>query len=325
MPDQAYACTRCAHRARGQLIGDPTDERIIAIADATPAARDIAQGQSRHGTSSSSGKPGSRLPFDTANTQKLNRVEYVLIEKWVKPIARERGYAGVIYDAAKRGNDPIVIAATWLAGQVEWIRHRKNAADFLAAIDECTRVVRGIARGPGEQKFLGPCGAEVTWDADGNEMPRDPCPGDVFAHAGAQDGACRACGARWSTAKREAWLDGEVREHAFEARDIAEAHRLNVKTIRTWANRGALRTYWRTSADLVVEWTDPPLDDALKGEERAAREAAIADELAARGPRLHYVGDVLDLAAADAARRATEQAKRARRAAVKAEDERLSA
>jgi hypothetical protein len=303
MPDQAYACSGCAYRAGDQLHN---------IVDTTPAARDIAHGFARRGTGSGgSGEP--RLPLNLGATQRLDSVQASLTT-WVRHVMAERGILG-----PGIAGDPLVAAARWLAGHVEWMRHRREVDEFLADVEACARVVSGIARGPGEQKFLGPCGATVAWDAAGAEVPREtPCDGDVYAHLGAKEGTCRACGARWATAKRQAWLDGEVREHAFEARSIAEAHRLNVKTIRTWANRGALRTYWRTDMDLVVEWTDPPIDDALKGEERAVREAEVAAELEARGPRLHYVGDVLDLAAADAARRATEQAKRARRAATRA-------
>jgi hypothetical protein len=196
--------------------------------------------------------------------------------------------------------DPIVKTATWLAGHVEWMRHRQEADEFLAAVDACTRVVRGLARGPAEQKYLGPCGAVL--DATATPCPEgcscldachpvvptgaegQVCDGDVYAQGGSKRGRCRSCGAEVSTGDREAWLDAEVRSQAFRAVQIAEAYRVNVNTIRSWAARG----------QLVPHGHD--------GEDRP----------------LFNVGDVLDLAAADAARRATEQAKRARRAAAKA-------
>jgi hypothetical protein len=70
-------------------------------------------------------------------------------------------------------------------------------------------------------------------------------------------------------------------------------HQLNVKTIRSWRDRGKLKTYYRNDQGIVVEWADPP--DGVERE------------------KLHYVGDVLDLAAADAARRETDRSTRARR------------
>lgn len=196
--------------------------------------------------------------------------------------------------------DPITAAARFLAQHLEWMRHRTEAAEFLADVEACARIIRGIARGPAEQKYLGPCGAERQYMTDIDTIVVDDCDGDVYAYRGAQHGTCRTCNATVTTTEREAWLDGEVRQHAFTARAIADAHAINVKTIRTWATRPRpdtgepqLKSYYRTEEGLVAPWVAPP-----EGEIRE---------------RLHYVGDVLDLAAADAARRAEQQAKRARR------------
>jgi hypothetical protein len=105
------------------------------------------------------------------------------------------------------------------------------------------------------------------------------CDGDVYARDGAPVGRCRTCGAEVSTAERRAWLDGEVRARAFRAAEIAQAYDINVNTIRTWAGRDRLTAH---------------------GYDRDGRP-------------LYNVGEVLDLAAADAARRETARAERARR------------
>jgi hypothetical protein len=203
--------------------------------------------------------------------------------------------------------DPIAKLATWLAGHVEWLRHRQEADEFLSAVDACLRVVRGLARGPSEQKYLGPCGADCCatcgctpgWHVGGKcrNGQRQPhrcegdfdlveCAGDVYAHRGANTGRCKSCGVDHATSEREAWLDAEVRAHAFRDREIADAYGVNVKTIRTWVTRG----------HLVPHGHD------------------------ADGRPLLNVGDVLDLAAADAARRETDRAKRARRRDTKTEE-----
>jgi hypothetical protein len=78
-----------------------------------------------------------------------------------------------------------------------------------------------------------------------------------------------------------------ARAHAFRDREIADAYGVNVKTIRTWVTRG----------HLVPHGHD------------------------ADGRPLLNVGDVLDLAAADAARRETDRAKRARRRDTKTEED----
>lgn len=299
MPDQAYACSSCAYRAGDQLH---------EIADMASAARDVAHGFARRGGGGGSGKPGSSLPFDLGATSKLDHVQ-ARLSTWVGEIAHARGRP--IPAPRHLGDDPVVLWARWLAGHVEWLRHTDDAERFLTEVDECLRTVRGIARGPAEQKYLGPCGADVPrgetdrliieygGDEDIGWSPiLVPCEGDVYASRGSRTGRCRICGAEVAASDREAWLDGEVRSHAFRAAQIAEAYRVNVNTIRSWAARGQLKSYWRTEGGIVADWTEP-----AEGETRE---------------RLHYVGDVLDLAAADAARRATEQAKRARRAAVKA-------
>lgn len=320
LADGAYACVTCGITKPG--------EQLRQIADMTPAARDVAHGLSRRGGGGAGGKPGSRLPLDLGATSRLDAVEVVLT-KWINHIGPIRGHTRPWFTHT---GDPIGIAATWLTAHLEWMRHRPDqepdedgntwgAQQFLADIAAAARVVAGIARGPAEQRYLGPCGALVVENYERTEhdgiidesATTRECDGDIYAREGAPTGYCRTCGADVPTDLRRAWLDDEVRAHAFTARDIADAHGINVKTIRTWATRGLLASYWRTGAGLVTPWIDPVLDPALKGDDMETRLGQISDEIQARGGRLHYVGDVLDLAAADAARRAEEQAKRARR------------
>jgi hypothetical protein len=180
--------------------------------------------------------------------------------------------------------DPIAKLATWLAGNVEWMRHRAEVDEFLTDVEACHRVVRSIARGPAEQKFLGPCGAPIWTENLGGEsgmreLEGPPCDGDVYAYRGARTGRCKTCGAQVDTSEREAWLDGEVRQHVFRAAEIANAYGVKVDTIRSWHTRGQL-----------------------------ANHGSDVD-----GRPLFNVGEVLDLAAADKARRETERAKRERR------------
>jgi hypothetical protein len=321
MPDQAYADQHCADRATNQL-----DD----IADMTPAARDIATGQAHHGgTGGGSGKPGSRLPFDLTATAKLDGC-LAALTSWVDRIAAVRGTTRPWFT---HHGDPLATAATWLTQHVEWMRHRPDVADFLTDVEACTRVVRGLARGPAEQRYLGPCGATLctlcghveTNHACEGDIPVWTCDGDVYVRGTATTGRCKTCGTEVARAEREAWLDGEVRQHAYRAAQIAEAYGVNVNTIRTWSTRPRrdtgeppLPSYWRTAAGLVTPWTEPAITEDLADEQRAEREKEIAAELAARGPRLHYVGDVLDLAAADAAQREETRSRRARREATRA-------
>jgi hypothetical protein len=232
--------------------------------------------------------------------------------------------------------DPLIAAARFLLDQLEWMRHATDeqgqpyAVAAYAEIAHCAGRMRSLLDGPPPKRYLGPCGAIPTQcpycgsddrerrgvidEGDGpawcdhgwHDGDADDCDGDIHAPRNGTTGRCSTCGATVSAEDRQQWLNEEVRAHAFRAGALAEAYRINVNTLRSWALRGRLASYWRTDAGLVAPWTDPP-----EGETRE---------------RLHYVGDVLDLAAADAARREEARAKRERRTAAKAaDDERMSA
>jgi hypothetical protein len=200
--------------------------------------------------------------------------------------------------------DPIVAAARFIGSQLEWLRHSLDGTEpyamrALDEIAESARQIRHLVDGPAAQKYLGPCGAVEQVDITtfghrpGSQTMDGPaCDGDVYVRGGAQRGRCRTCGAEVARADREAWLDAEVRSWAYRASEIANAYGVNVKTIRSWADRGHL---------------------AQHGQDRDGRP-------------LYNLGEVLDLAAADAARREGDRATRARRSAARAaDDERLSA
>lgn len=269
LADGAYVCDRCASQAA---------QKLAEIAEVSPAARDVANGLSRRSQGGASGKPGSRLPLDLTAMAKLDSVQNAL-GTWVRVIVEERG---VYPPGLPHGFDVIPHGARFLAEHTEWFRHRAFADEYLTDVEACLRIVRSIARGPADQKYLGPCGADVVRaEIVGDQWESEVvvCEGDVYGRVGAQNGTCRTCGAVVDQDQRRAWLDDEVRSHAFRAAHIAEAYGINVKTIRSWAERGHLLAH---------------------GHDRDERP-------------LYNVGEVLDLAAADAARRETNRAERARR------------
>jgi hypothetical protein len=319
--DEGYTCDHDVDR---------TAARLTEMAQLAPDARLVAAGLVRHGAGGgASGKPGSRPPLNSGATDALDAIQNRLTTL-ARDIAETRGlhFAGT-YRMDLRVPDPLAEACSWLSGQMRWLRHAVDdqgspvAPDVFAEIADCAGRMRSLVNGPAVQKFLGPCGSTIAWEGDDSEIEvnlDEPCAGDVYGNPGAEMGSCRTCGARWSVAKRQAWLDAEVREHAYRAAQIADAYGVNENSIRTWSTRirpdtgqPALASWWRTDEGLLVPWTDPEGGTA----------EGIRAELAARGPRLHFVGDVLDLAAAAAARRETERAKRARReaAALAAESE----
>jgi hypothetical protein len=278
---------------------------LAEIADMVPAARDVAQRQARRGIGGgASGKPGSSLPISLPDADRLDKVQRRL-DRWAAQIASERGK---VPPWLLTHGDPLSAVSGWLSAHCEWIRHHGYttntawtriflphdqpdtiAAQFLDAIEDCARVVRGIARGPGEQRYLGPCGAEPAECNPIRHAPDCPedcgmrrCEGDVYGWAGADKGTCRTCGARVVQAERRAWLGEQVAGRAYRAAHIADAYRISVNTIRSWALRGRL------------------IEHGHDGD----------------GRPLYLVRDVLELALEAAARRAENEAKRARREAA---------
>lgn len=266
-PD-GHACHHCG-------ITKPTTQ-LHQIADMTPAARDIAQGTARRTTTNTTGKPGPQTPIDLGATSRLDAVQIALTAH-VDHIGTTRGITRPWFN---HHADPIAAAAQWLiTNGLEWMRHRgrDDANRFLTDIDICTRIITGIARGPIAQKYLGPCGALIsTLSDETGELVAEECQGDIYAREGATAGRCRTCGAEVSTDLRRAWLDTEVRSHAYRAAEIAGAYPINANTIRSWAHRGILHEHARD--------TD--------------------------GKPLYLLGDVLDLATADVTRRAANQTRR---------------
>jgi hypothetical protein len=298
----ALTCVRCGRPTpdgNADVVCGVTRPRgqLAEIVEMLPAARDVAHGLARHGGGGgASGKPGSRLPINLAAAAKLDAVQGVLTT-WVRHVAEERGVnlaeingdgltwlssSRVGVDQAQAVLGDLGASAEWLGGHCEWMRHRPECDEWLADVEAAVRVIRGVARGPGEQKYLGPCGADLIAQFAEGLVDAERCEGDVYGWAGAEKGTCRTCGAQVVQAERRAWLDGQVADRAYRAAHIAGAYGISVNTIRSWALRGRL------------------IEHGHDGD----------------GRPLYLIGDVLQLAREAAARRAEAEAKRARREAA---------
>lgn len=213
----AYACTDCAGRAA---------EHLATVADLTPAARAVAAGMTRRGTSVGGSGGGSRLPIDLGATSRLDAMQ-ARITTWARHVAGERGHQ------LPAGADPLEAAARWLVSHVEWLRHRQEVTEAYADFATTARVIAGTVDGPGDRRWLGQCGAPLE---DG------PCRADVHARAGATTARCRECGASLDVALRRAELGRLVRGYAFSATEIAAAYpHIRAGRIRTWAMRGRIQ------------------------------------------------------------------------------------
>ena len=172
--------------------------------------------------------------------------------------------------------DPTAVLAEWLAAQCEWMRHRPEVDEWLTDVEACARVVRGIARGPAERRYLGPCGADQIAAFAEGLADVERCEGDVYGLTGGEKGTCRTCGAQVLQAERRAWLDDQVRQYAYTASEISGAYPIRRNTINQWAARGRL----------------------------------VAHDHNEQGRARYNLGEVLELAAGDAAQREDRRAAR---------------
>lgn len=290
-------CTGCLPRIAedGHVCGVHVSwamQWLLDIDGLTAPARLVASGLVRRGMATSSGKPGSRPPINTEATDALDEIQNA-ITTIARDIAETRNLIG------PRGADPLRQAATWLCGQMDWLRlavdeqGTPRAIAVFAEIREQVGHIRWIVDGPGQQKFLGPCGAAEQVDVTPFGHPPGSqtvdgarCAGDVYGRPNVAKGRCKTCGAEYEQDERRAWLDVEVRQYAYTAAEIADAYPIKANTIRQWLSRGLLVPHGEID-----------------------------------GKPLLNLGEVLDLAAGDAARREEARATRARRAAVKADNE----
>lgn len=241
-------------------------------------------------------------------------------------------------------SDPLITAAQFLLRNLDWIRHAvgPNAEPFAIGAfreigDAVSRIRVLVDPGDGP-KFLGLCGAVLidedppddafagcpnhgrciaSWDCHAGTcgpVPPPVCDGPVYGYPGADRGTCRTCRTQHDQTDMQARLAGQAAERLADeplpASQIAYALHLSVNTIRTWGHTsrwddGTVRraaklgTFWRDSDGRIVPWLDP--DPSWPAAQRAVYTAG-------RGPRLHYVGDVRDLATAAAERRAQREA-----------------
>jgi len=253
-PTGGYVCPTCANRARRDLR---------AIAELTPAVRAIAYGLARHGSTIASRTTEIRLPLDLAAVERLDRAQSE-ITTIARHVAGERG------EHIPAVADPLIGAALWLTQHVEWLRHRREAAEMVQTIADCRRALAAVAYRPTERRWLGQCGADTD---------SGPCQVDLVARIDAKQVTCRGCGTTHDVAARRQWLAEVVRGYAYTASEIEQAYGIKAGTIRQWAHRGRIVATGTTAEG----WPVYPLGAVLA---LAAQDAARrAERQARRGVR----------------------------------------
>src|SRR5690606_42125757 len=114
-----------------------------------------AYGRPRHASPIAGRTPENRLPLDLAAVERLDRAQSE-ITTIARHVAGERG------EHIPAVADPLIGAALWLTRHVEWLRHRREAAEMMQTIAGCRRALAAVAYRPTERRWLGPCGADTA-------------------------------------------------------------------------------------------------------------------------------------------------------------------
>lgn len=206
------------------------------------------------------------LPYDPHSAE-AHEILHDTLTAWVRDVSHRTGHE------QPTGSD---------AELALWLRARMHAARIHPAAERLTdEIIYAIRYGwraidrKVARAYVGPCNAAL-------ESGR--CPTDLYArgdpsHPGRLDPRqsvirCPDCGTEWDASDRREWLLAQLRDCLATAREISGAgmiagRSINVKTVRSWAERGLIATYPHPAG----------------------------------GPKLYQVGEVIDRAAQAAARR----------------------
>lgn len=235
--DTAYACPQCAGRVRDALLrlADLADELDVTIAR-----------QSRTG-SGGSGSDRHPLPVDLGASYDTDAVVNT-ITTWARHAAEIRGWGRGGVDEHDRSS--LAQTASWLATQVEWLRHQPEASEALDELaDACSLAVRIVDRRTARW-YAGPCGAppqEIAAEQTGTDEGdgQGSCNADLYAHPGAHTITCRVCGTIHDARQRREWLLKEARDQVAHAELVGRALAalgldVDPARVRRWANRGLI-------------------------------------------------------------------------------------
>jgi len=183
--------------------------------------------------------------------------------------------------------NPIVAAAQFLQAQLPWLRHASDeqgtplAVTVFAEIADCAARLRGLVDGPqAGLKYLGPCKMPLATIAAYGPHPEQyvECNGTVRWRPGSVTARCDTCKTEHDPAQRQAWIDDVRREFLYTATEIAEAYPdIKANTISKWASRGLLEArgkHGNSPLYLVGDVLDMAAGDAARREEARARRAA---------------------------------------------------
>jgi hypothetical protein len=233
MGDQAYVCSVCADKDRAILMG---------VAQLAPEIEAAVAKLSRF-TQSAGGSGGRPLPVDLGKAADAAAVGNT-VSTWARHVAESRGLtigwpehgkaSGPLcrkaWSCAHRSCERIrvrprtvgiAVAAEFLAGQVEWLRHQPEAGEAFDELRYAAGLLERLLGGPSPRWYAGPCRAPLV-DDDGVDTG-ELCEVDLYAAPGAATVRCRSCGATDDAQARKEWLLDEAQDALVHAELMARA------------------------------------------------------------------------------------------------------
>jgi hypothetical protein len=169
------------------------------------------------------------LPVDL-NASARAAVAFNSVTTWARHVEEDHG--GEVPDVP-HGQHPAAVAATWLLGQLDWLRHQREAEEAFTQLQAAGAAIRRIVDAPPEQVIVGVC----------------DCGAHLYARRGAATVVCRDCSARWDVEASRAGLRETLRGYLVTASEAAvfmaffgltgDRNRSR-KTIVMWAQRGTI-------------------------------------------------------------------------------------
>lgn len=288
LADGAYVCDRpCAERLARDLA------EAAGHADDAP---NVVARQVRYGPGG--GRANERpLPFDVRASEDLWAAENT-IGTWARHVAEERGIApfepppptlGPLCaqgdlskcphgscDAIKRPypNPTMGELILWISGQLNWLRHRPEAAEAFDELDDACRMLRRLVDRPADRVLVGMC----------------DCGRVLYAPADREQVVCPECAAEWDVETSRWNLRDRLDERLVIAADAARLAGY-LGTDRTQEQLRKLVTKWGERGEIPIRdsvWRKP-----TPGEIQAAKDEGEEPPAAIAVP-VYRFGDVAE-------------------------------
>lgn len=178
LEESAFVCRRCADetatylRYAADLSGEvETNVARLARYAVRPGAQAAPVDEDR-GPKQAGGLRETPLPVDLGASVRAAGA-FGAITTWARTVEDDRG--GRVPDVLV-GDHPAAVAAAWLIGQLDWMRHQQFAGEAFDELKAAGAVIRRIVDAPPEQELVGRCDCErYLYARRGASQVRCPC------------------------------------------------------------------------------------------------------------------------------------------------------